>query len=228
MTHRTTFLTAVSAAALIAMTGFASAQTGPAGGMQTQPGGAMQKEAPASGGMMRNDSAPTPGGAMKREGAQPGAAMQPSDRNAQGAPDQKAPNTAQTREPQGSGTMGKQPTNAAQGKDGDMKGGAKMGQQNEGGKDRATVGSASSGSMTGEQKTKIRESMMGGNAPRVNNVNFSINVGTVVPSHVHVVAVPPLLVEYHPEWRGYRYFVVNDEIIIVEPGTLRIVAVLPV
>jgi len=218
MTNRTTLLSAVSAAALMAIAGVASAQTGPAGGAQTQPGGAMQ-QAPAGGGM-RNDSAP--GGAMNREAPQ-GGAMQRNDRNAQ-MPNPNAPNTAQ----QGREPMGKQPQNAAQGRDGDMKNGSKMGQQHDGRSDRGTVGSAASTSMTTEQKTKIRQNMMGGNAPRVNNINFSLNVGTVVPSHVHVVAVPPVLVEVHPEWRGYRYFVVNDEIVIVEPDTLRIVAVLPV
>ena len=70
--------------------------------------------------------------------------------------------------------------------------------------------------------------MLTSSAPRVTNVNFSINVGTVVPRTVRVVAVPPTLVEIHPEWRGYIYFVHDDEIIIVEPGTLRIVAVLSV
>ena len=34
--------------------------------------------------------------------------------------------------------------------------------------------------------------------------------------------------EIHPAWRGYSYFIVDDEIIIVEPSTFRIVAVLTV
>ena len=68
--------------------------------------------------------------------------------------------------------------------------------------------------------------MLTGNAPRVTNINFSINVGTVVPRTVRVVAVPATLVEIHPAWRGYMYFVHGDDIIIVEPGTLRIVAVI--
>ena len=81
--------------------------------------------------------------------------------------------------------------------------------------------------LTVEQKTKIRTTVIS-RAPKVGNVNFSINVGTVVPRSVNVVAVPPTLIEYYPQWRGYRYFVVGDEIIIVEPRTLRIVAVLDV
>ena len=68
----------------------------------------------------------------------------------------------------------------------------------------------------------------GRNAPRVDKVDFSLNVGTVVPRTVHVVEVPETIVEIHPEWRRYMYFVYNDEIVIVEPGSLKIVAVIEV
>jgi hypothetical protein len=78
-----------------------------------------------------------------------------------------------------------------------------------------------------EQRTKIRETVLrGGNVNRVTNVNFNIRVGTVVPRSVILVTVPSTIVEIYPAWRGYLYFVVEDEIIIVEPGTLRIVAVI--
>jgi hypothetical protein len=82
--------------------------------------------------------------------------------------------------------------------------------------------------LTTEQKTKIRSSVLTGNAPRVTNVNFSINVGTVVPRTVRLVTVPATLVEIHPAWRGYMYFVHGDEIVIVEPGTMKIVTVIAV
>jgi hypothetical protein len=83
--------------------------------------------------------------------------------------------------------------------------------------------------LTSEQKTRIRTTVLQSrSAPRVSNVNFSLSVGTVVPRSVKVVAVPSTLVEIHPAWRGYMYFIVGDEIIIVEPRTLRIVAVLDV
>src|SRR5262249_7789372 len=97
----------------------------------------------------------------------------------------------------------------------------------------ATTGSNTGGavSLTNEQKTKIRTSVLqAGSAPKIerSQINFSLNVGTVVPRSVHVAAVPTTLVEIHPAWRGFKYFVVADEIIIVEPDTLRIVAVLTV
>lgn len=34
------------------------------------------------------------------------------------------------------------------------------------------------------------------------------------------------IVEIHPAWRGYEFFLVRDEIIVVNPRTLEIVAVL--
>ena len=89
-----------------------------------------------------------------------------------------------------------------------------------------TKASANTASLTPEQKARVRSTVLTANAPRVTNVNFSINVGTVVPRTVRVVAVPATLVEIHPAWRGYMYFVHGDDIIIVEPGTLRIVAVI--
>ena len=92
-------------------------------------------------------------------------------------------------------------------------------------------GGGTSVSLTSEQKTKIRTSVIqSGNAPKVSrsSINFNISVGTVVPRSVHFVSVPSTLIEIHPAWRGYEYFVVDEEIIIIDPRTLRIVAILDV
>jgi hypothetical protein len=82
--------------------------------------------------------------------------------------------------------------------------------------------------LTTEQRTKIRQTVLaGGNVPRAANVKFSVSVGTVVPTSVHVVEVPSVIVEIHPQWRGFWYFVVGDEIIIVDRNH-KIVAILVV
>ncbi len=82
--------------------------------------------------------------------------------------------------------------------------------------------------LTTEQRTKIRQTILvGGNVPRASNVSFNIAVGTTVPSSVRVVEVPEAIVEIDPEWRGYWYFVVGDEIIIVDRSH-RIIAILAV
>ena len=51
-------------------------------------------------------------------------------------------------------------------------------------------------------------------------------VGTVIPTTVELHTVPASVVEIVPAYRGYRYFVVRDEIVIVEPGSRRIVTVI--
>jgi hypothetical protein len=93
----------------------------------------------------------------------------------------------------------------------------------------STAGGGSNVTLNTEQKTKIRETVINSSsAPRATNVNIALNVGTTVPSSVRIAPVPSVLVEINPGWRSYEYFVVNDEIIIVDPRTHRIVAILPV
>ena len=87
-------------------------------------------------------------------------------------------------------------------------------------------GAQGSKTLTTEQRTTIRNTVVS-KGPRASNVNFNISVGTAVPTSVRVVAVPSTLIKIYPEWRGHMYFVVNDEIIIVDRRH-RIIAVLPV
>ena len=90
---------------------------------------------------------------------------------------------------------------------------------------------AAAPNLTTEQKTTIRKTVIqSSSAPKVSrsSINFNISVGTVVPRTVKFVAVPATLIEIHPAWRGYSYFIVDEEIIIVEPRTLKIIAVLAV
>ena len=83
--------------------------------------------------------------------------------------------------------------------------------------------------LTTEQRTKIHSIIVSErSAPRVAHVDFDVRVGTVVPrGKVKFVAVPSTIVEIQPAWRGFEYFLVGDEIVIVDPATLRIVAVIP-
>jgi len=83
--------------------------------------------------------------------------------------------------------------------------------------------------LSSEQKTKIHSIIVGErSAPRVAHVDFDVRVGTVVPrGKVKFVPLPSTIVEIEPAWRGYEYFLVGDELVVVDPATLRIVAVLP-
>src|SRR5262249_51226375 len=92
----------------------------------------------------------------------------------------------------------------------------------------ATGQAGGSVNLTAQQRTKIQQTVLAGsNVPRANNVNFALSVGTAVPTSVRVVEVVPALIEINPAWRGHQYFVVRDEIIIVDHSR-KIVAVVPV
>ena len=38
--------------------------------------------------------------------------------------------------------------------------------------------------------------------------------------------LPSNIVTIYPQWRGYKYFLVRDQIVVVDPRTFEIVAVL--
>jgi len=55
-----------------------------------------------------------------------------------------------------------------------------------------------------------------------------VTVGTRVPhGRVSLRPLPGEVVTIHPEWRGYEFFLVGDQIVVVDPRTLEIVDVLP-
>jgi Protein of unknown function (DUF1236) len=91
-------------------------------------------------------------------------------------------------------------------------------------------GNASHVTLSDEQRTRIRQTVVGTHgAPRVSHVDFDLSVGTVIPrGHIHVVPVPRMLVDIEPAWRGFLYFVYEDELVIVDPNDMSIVAVVPV
>jgi hypothetical protein len=77
-----------------------------------------------------------------------------------------------------------------------------------------------------EQHAKFRDTLRGEKAERLTNVHFSTTVGEIIPRTVHLYSLPVSIVEYAPQYRDYEYILVGDEILIVNPRTLRIVAVI--
>jgi hypothetical protein len=90
-------------------------------------------------------------------------------------------------------------------------------------------GSNVSVDITPEKRTRMHEVFLGArNAPRVDHVDFDLAVGTPVPRSVRFVPVPQQIVAIEPEWRGYDYFFVADRIVIVDPRSMEIVAIIDV
>jgi hypothetical protein len=236
---KNTFLVGVAAAALLSGIGIASAQTierPPAAG-SAQPAPEMNK----SGGAEQKGKA---GAAIKAEKPTTNAqAPAPAADNkikadtkvdTSAKPDKADKAKAQEAQKPDSKTKAQMKSSTDSPKSGtSAQGESKTSGQSESKSSGASAGSSpSSGakvSLSTEQKTKIRETVIkSSNAPRVSNVNFSISVGTTVPRTVRYVPLPRTVVEIYPEWRGYDYFLVGDQIVVVDPRTLRIVAVLEV
>jgi Protein of unknown function (DUF1236) len=106
--------------------------------------------------------------------------------------------------------------------------GQKASPQREGGAKEGKTGGAGA-ELSTQQRTEVRQTILqSGNVPRISRseVNINISVGTVVPRSVRLVSIPETIVRIRPAWRGFLYFVVEDEIIVVEPRSLKIVAVI--
>lgn len=92
---------------------------------------------------------------------------------------------------------------------------------------RTTTGQgAASGSskLTTEQRTKITSVIREQKVERV-NLNVSVNVGTRIPTNVHLYPLPQQVIVIYPEWRGYNYILVGEQIVIINPRTHEIVAI---
>lgn len=79
-----------------------------------------------------------------------------------------------------------------------------------------------------QQKTVIKQTIVKRNV-RPARINFSINVGTVVPRDVVLYDLPPLIVEVAPDYDGYKYILADDDtILVIDPETWEIVDVIDV
>jgi hypothetical protein len=95
-------------------------------------------------------------------------------------------------------------------------------------KSQTTGQAGAGGKLSTEQRTKISTVIKSQHVAPVTNVNFSISVGTRVPRGVSFHPLPAEVVTIYPEWRGYEFILVRDQILVIDPRTLEIVAVIEV
>jgi hypothetical protein len=61
---------------------------------------------------------------------------------------------------------------------------------------------------------------------RLTQVKFDHHVGRRIPRHIRLFAIPAAVFAFFPYYRDYSYFVVDDEVCIVDPRTYVIVDVI--
>jgi hypothetical protein len=84
---------------------------------------------------------------------------------------------------------------------------------------------AGSAKLSTEQRTKI-STVIRQHKVEPTHLNVSVRVGTRIPDSVHFYPLPTEVVTIYPEWRGFNYILVGDQIVVVDPGTHEIVAIL--
>ena len=84
---------------------------------------------------------------------------------------------------------------------------------------------SASAKLSAEQSTKINAIIRQHKVAPV-RLNVSVRVGTRVPNSVHFYRLPQQVYGIYPEWRGYDYIIVGNEIIVLDPRTHEIVAIL--
>ncbi len=249
------FLISVATAALIAGTGLASAQA-PGGGagsagstaQQSAPsserGGAMQRDPGGTSGTKGAQSEQKSMGAEKSQRADDGI-KGGKEMKAEGKEDRggmKSEKGQTTGQGTGSSTMQKDQstTQRDQGmsrdrdqsttQNRDQKNMDRTQTQTQGGptgQSTTTTGQAGAGAkLSTEQRTQITSVIKEQRVQPVTNVNFSISVGTRVPRDVTFHTLPQRVVTIYPEWRSYKYILVREQIVIIDPNTYEIVAVL--
>ena len=61
---------------------------------------------------------------------------------------------------------------------------------------------------------------------RLHNVNFDHRVGHRIPRRIHLFPISTAVFAFFPYYRDYSYFVVDDDICIVDPRTYAVVDVI--
>jgi hypothetical protein len=128
----------------------------------------------------------------------------------QATPDSKAPG-------KGHDTTGQSPKAQATDKPGAM-------EQNR----STTIGqgaAAGSAKLSTEQRTKIT-SIIKQHKIEPTKLSVSVSVGTRVPASVHLYPLPAEVVAVYPAWRGYEYILVGDQIVVINPRSHEIVAII--
>jgi hypothetical protein len=81
--------------------------------------------------------------------------------------------------------------------------------------------------VTAQQRERIREIVSARRyLPRVSNLP-DVRVNAVIPRSVRLAAIPEEVVRIYPRFRRHQAFIYRNEIVVVDPVTSRIVAVLP-
>ena len=88
-----------------------------------------------------------------------------------------------------------------------------------------TTRTESTGSITiaPEKRTVIKQRFTGAPATTIKE---RVTIGATVPADVELMAVPETVVTEIPTVKSYRYFRYNDDVVLVDPSSRRVVQII--
>jgi len=87
-----------------------------------------------------------------------------------------------------------------------------------------TTTTETTGSLTiaPEKRTVIRQQL---STAKPVTIKERVTVGATIPESVELQTVPETIVSEIPSVKGYRYFVYNDDVVLVDPRTRKVVTI---
>lgn len=82
--------------------------------------------------------------------------------------------------------------------------------------------------ITQAQKDRIRDSVKNAKVDHVAKLAIPLTVGAEVPRNLHFYPFPKEVAEIAPEYGSFFYVVAAEKIVVIDPLSYRIVAILPV
>jgi hypothetical protein len=158
---------------------------------------------------------PQAGPNAEKEKAQTGQAMQPENRQGEKA------QTGQAASPQKAQTGQTAAPEARQ--EGQMQSGQANATAPRPGGNATAVGKVQISSTTA---MRISEALMSTAPAPSLHINVALNIGAPLSGEVELLPLPPAVVSLVPEYQGYEYVVVNDQVAIVQPSTRVVVEII--
>lgn len=149
-----------------------------------------------------------------------------SDRHSEGGTDRnlkadKSDHNAKNDRLEQSGKMKKDEQSRSETRNGNNSTGASEGSEGRSGGKGSVTG------VTEEQRTRVKSVFIQHHVEPARGLNVSVNVGVALPHSVHLYPVPEDIVMIVPEYRGYRYILLEDNrVAIVDPDTFEVVDII--
>jgi hypothetical protein len=90
----------------------------------------------------------------------------------------------------------------------------------------AGAGGSGKTAITTEQRDKVKTVFAKHKSKAQANIQIDVNVGTTVPKNVTLVEIPQDILVIVPQYREYKYFVIEEKVVIVDPDTYEVVEII--